>query len=59
MELVEIDALEIVSRYVDSTAVPISPGTAAHLLIEVDGNYLETLLQDMESIAALLAESLS
>ena len=56
MELVEIDALEIVSRYVDSAAVPISPGTAAHLLIEVDGNHLETLMQDMESIAELLAQ---
>jgi len=55
MELVEIDALEIVSRFVQGSAVPVTPGTAAHLLVEVDGNHMETLQQEMESIAELLA----
>ena len=37
MELVEIDALKIVSRFVDSAIVPVTDEMAAHLIIEVDG----------------------
>lgn len=55
LELVEIDALKIVSNFVQSTAVPITDDTAAHLIIEVDGNHPETLMKEMEEIAALLA----
>jgi len=56
LELVEIDALEIVSRMVGSTAVPLSPGTEAQLIIEVDGNNMDVLMNDMEAIGVLLAE---
>ena len=56
LELVEADALKIVSKFVDSTAVPVGDDIAAHLIIEVDGNHPETLMSEMESIAALLAE---
>ena len=56
LELVEVDALKIVSRFVDSTAVTVSDDVAAHLIIEVDGNHPETLMSEMESISALLAE---
>jgi glycolate oxidase len=56
LELVEIDALEIVSKFVDSSAVPVTPGTAAHLIIEVDGNHLDTLMLEMETIGNLLVE---
>ncbi|MEP6594704.1 MAG: FAD-linked oxidase C-terminal domain-containing protein [Ginsengibacter sp.] len=55
LELVEIDALLIVSKFVDSTAIPVTSDTAAHLIIEVDGNHLETLMQEMEAIAEMLA----
>ena len=55
LELVEIDALLIVSKFVDSVAVPITDDIAAHLIIEVDGNHLDTLMSEMESIAELLA----
>jgi len=54
MELVEINALQIVSRMVESSAVPVSHDIAAHLLIEVDGNDIEVLRKDMESIGELL-----
>jgi glycolate oxidase len=54
LELVEIDALKIVSNFVQSTAVPITDDTAAHLIIEVDGNHPETLMKEMEEIATLL-----
>ena len=56
LELVEIDALLIVSKFADSNAVPITDDTAAHLIIEVDGNHLETLMQEMEAISELLAQ---
>ncbi len=56
MELVEIDALKIVSKFVDSTAVPITDDTAAHLIIEVDGNNMEVLMGEMEGIGNLLTQ---
>jgi len=56
LELVEIDALEIVSRMVGSTAVPLTLGTEAQLIIEVDGNNMDVLMNDMEAIGSLLAE---
>jgi len=55
LELVEIDALKIVSSFVDSTAVPVTDDTAAHLIIEVDGNNMDVLMADMEAIAELLS----
>ncbi len=54
LELVEIDALKIVSSFVDSTAIPVTDDIAAHLIIEVDGNHMETLMAEMEAIAELL-----
>ncbi len=54
LELVEIDALRIVSKFVDSVAVPVTEDTAAHLIIEVDGNHMDTLMKEMEAIAELL-----
>jgi glycolate oxidase len=56
LELVEIDALKIVSSFVDSSAVPVNDDVAAHLIIEVDGNHLETLMAEMEAIATLLVD---
>jgi glycolate oxidase len=55
LELVEIDALKIVSKMVDSTAVPVTDDMAAHLIIEVDGNNMEVLMQDMEAIGEVLS----
>jgi glycolate oxidase len=56
MEFMERDALEWVSRFVDSSAVVIGPDTRAHLLIEVDGNNIDMLMQEMEGISAIVAE---
>lgn len=56
LELVEIDALKIVSEMVDSHAVPVNDDIAAHLIIEVDGNNLDVLMQEMEQIGLLLEE---
>ncbi len=56
LELVEIDALKIVSKMVDSSAVPVNDAIAAHLIIEVDGNNMDVLMADMEAIAELLTQ---
>ncbi len=56
LELVEIDALKIVSAFVDSSIVPVAEGVEAHLIIELDGNHMETLMTEMESIAQVLTE---
>ena len=54
LELVEVDALKIVSKMVDSYAVPVTDDIAAHLIIEVDGNEMNVLMNEMEAIAELL-----
>jgi len=56
LELMEVNALKIVSRMVDSSAVPLTDDVQAHLIIEVDGNHMDTLMKEMEEIGALLAD---
>jgi glycolate oxidase len=56
MELVEINALKIVSKFVDSAVVPVTDEMEAHLIIEVDGNHMDTLMSEMEAIAELLLQ---
>lgn len=56
MEFMERDALDWVSRYVDSSTVKIEDDVQAHLLIEVDGNYPDVLMQEMEGIAGVVTE---
>ena len=53
MELVEINALKIVSKFVDSSVVPVTDEMEA-IIIEVDGNHMDTLMSEMEAIAELL-----
>lgn len=54
MELMERDALDWVSKYVQSTVVKLEDDVQAHLLIEVDGNDADVLMKEMEAIAALM-----
>ena len=56
MELMEIDAITLASKILDSTAIPITENLAAHLIIEVDGNNMEVLMGEMEAIAEVLAQ---
>jgi len=56
LELVEVDALKIVSKFVDSSAVQISDDIEAHLIIEVDGNNMEILMSEMEAISEMLTQ---
>ena len=56
MEFMERDALEWVSRFIDNSSVKIEGDVQAHLLIEVDGNNMDVLMQDMEGIAAIVQQ---
>jgi glycolate oxidase len=56
LEFMERDALEWVMKYVDSSSVTFTDNVQAHLLIEVDGNHLEVLMQEMEAIAELMTQ---
>ncbi len=56
LELIEIDALTIAAKYVDSNLTLLSSDTAAHLIIEVDGNNKEVLMNEIESITELLMQ---
>lgn len=54
MEFMERDAIDYTLKFVDNVELPIAPEVQAHLLIEVDGNYPETLMQDCEAIAEIV-----
>ncbi|MHB8261389.1 MAG: FAD-binding oxidoreductase [Bacteroidia bacterium] len=54
LEFMERDALVWVSKHVQSSVVKVEDDIEAHLLIEVDGNNLDVLMQDMEAISAVL-----
>lgn len=56
LELLEIDALRIVSVFVESAVVPVTDDVEAHLIIELDGNQPDVLMKEMEAIATLLAD---
>lgn len=56
MELMERDALDWAMRYVESSIVKLENDTQAHLLIELDGNNMEVLLNEIEAIAALMGK---
>ena len=56
LEFMERDALDFAAKYIESNAVMIEDGVQAHLLIEVDGNNMDVLMQDMEGIAAIVQE---
>jgi glycolate oxidase len=54
MEFMERDAIDYALKFVDNVELPIGEDVQAHLLIEVDGNYPETLMKDCEAIAEIV-----
>ena len=54
LEFMERNAIDWAVRYVGETPVPIQEGDAAHLLIEVDGFHMDSLLADCETITQVL-----
>jgi len=55
MEFMERDALVWAKQFVEST-LKIEDDVQAHLLIEVDGNNMDVLMQEMEGIASVVTE---
>jgi glycolate oxidase len=56
MEFMERDAIEWSMRYIDNCIVPMNDDVQAHLLIEVDGNDMDTLMKDMEGISEVVMQ---
>jgi len=56
LEFMERDALDWVSKHVQSSVVKLEDDIQAHLLIEVDGNSPDVLMQDMEAISEVVAK---
>jgi glycolate oxidase len=56
LEFMERSAIEKALEYLGDIQMNISEDTAAHLLIEVDGNHLESLYEDCEKINQVLEQ---
>jgi glycolate oxidase len=56
LEFMERDAIDWVLQYVDDVHVPVEASIQAHLLIEVDGNYVDSLMSDCEVISNVVQE---
>lgn len=54
LEFMERDAIDWVLRFVDDVNVPVDEEIQAHLLIEVDGNHVESMMADCEVIASVV-----
>jgi glycolate oxidase len=54
LEFMERNAIDWAVRYVGETPVPISEEDGAHLLIEVDGFHMDSLVSDCETITKVL-----
>ena len=54
LEFMERNAIDWAVRYVGETPVPIQEEDGAHLLIEVDGFHLDSLLADCETMTRVL-----
>lgn len=56
LEFMERNAIDWAVRYVGETPVPIQQEDAAHLLIELDGFHMESLIADCETIGRVLEQ---
>ncbi len=56
LEFMERDALEWAMDYTQSTAIHLPNDIAAHLLIELDGNFIEEIYRDAEAISNIVQQ---
>ena len=56
LEFMERDALDWVSKHVQSSVIKLPDDIQAHLLIEVDGNDLSQLMIEMEAISEVVSQ---
>lgn len=54
LEFMERDAIDWTLRFVTDVQLPVEDHVRAHLLIEVDGNHLESMMQDCEAISSVV-----
>ncbi|WP_052595202.1 FAD-binding oxidoreductase [Aureispira sp. CCB-QB1] len=54
MEFMERQAIDVAQNYLQDTTLPIRATTEAQLIIEVDGNHIDTLYNDCEKINSVL-----
>lgn len=56
LEFMERDAIDWTLRFVEGVNIPIAEDTAAHLLVEVDGNHGDELMRDCEAILGVMEQ---
>lgn len=56
LEFMERNAIDWAVRYVGETPVPIQEEDAAHLLIELDGFHMDSLMADCATVSAVLEQ---
>ncbi len=56
LEFMERDALLWTMRFVEGVNIAVADDTAAHLLVEVDGNHADELMRDCEAIMQVMEE---
>ncbi len=56
LEFMERDAIEWAAKHVGETSLPMHENIEAHLLIEVDGNDMDSLYRDAEKITEVLQQ---
>ncbi|MFN0275657.1 MAG: FAD-binding oxidoreductase [Chitinophagales bacterium] len=56
MEFLERDAIDWALKYIDDVTVHITHDTNAILLVEVDGNNMDVLMQEIETISGIMEQ---
>lgn len=56
LEFMERDALEWTIKFIGDDSLKVEDGIEAHLLVEVDGNYNDVLMQDLETILQVVEQ---
>lgn len=56
LEFMERDAIDWVMKYVDGITVSVDNNVQAHLLVEVDGNDMDVLYKEADSISAVMSQ---
>lgn len=56
LEFMERDAIDWTLRFVEGVNLTIAADTAAHLLIEVDGNHADVLMRECETILGVMEQ---
>lgn len=54
LEFMEREAIDWTIKFYDAPSVPLNAGIEAYLLIELDGNSLENIMQDVEKLVPVL-----